>query len=67
MERLLNAYPLFIKDPYFSIYSNGDILTESDTIFWTGAKKELLGLVKIDNKIYSFLGEDYAKKIHFIL
>lgn len=66
MERLLNAYPLFIKDPYFSIYSNGDILTESDTIFWTGAKKELLGLVKIDNKIYSFLGKSEFEKLEQI-
>ena len=63
MKRLLNAYPLFIKDPFFSIYSNGDILNDSDTIFWTGEKKELLGLVKIDNKIYSFLGKSEFEKL----
>ena len=41
MNRKLPAYPLFVKDPYFSIWSNGEILNESDTINWFG-KTDLL-------------------------
>ena len=30
MNRKLPAYPLFTKDPYFSIWSNGDVLNQSE-------------------------------------
>ena len=39
-ERLLPAYPLFVKDPYFSIWSEGDVLNDIDTAFWTGKAKK---------------------------
>lgn len=56
MSRLLPAYPLFVKDPYFSIWSNGDILNQSETINWYGEKDLLEGIIKVDEKVYSFLG-----------
>ena len=39
-QRLLPAYPLFVNDPYFSIWADSDYLNESDTIFWNGKKPE---------------------------
>ena len=57
MKRIMPAYPLFIKDPYFSIYATNTILSESDTMFWTTCKKELLGILKVDSKVYTFLNK----------
>ena len=56
MERRLSAYPLFVKDPYFSIWSNGEKLNESDTMNWFGEVDSLEGVVKIDGKGFCFLG-----------
>ena len=55
-QRLLPAYPLFVNDPYFSIWSDSDNLNESDTIFWNGKKKKTYGLIHVDGITYSFLG-----------
>ena len=54
--RKLPAYPLFVKDPYFSIWAAGDILNETDTVFWHGEKKPLYGTVTVNGKEYAFLG-----------
>lgn len=54
--RLLPAYPLFVKDPYFSIWAPADTLNGGDTIFWTGMRRRLLGVVYADGKAYSFMG-----------
>jgi len=56
MERQLPAYPLFLKDPFFSMWSMGDRLAHSPTCFWTNAAKKLLGFIKVDGEVYSFLG-----------
>lgn len=50
------AYPLFVKDPYFSIWSGTDRLNEENTIFWTGDTKRTFGILKIEEKSYCFLG-----------
>lgn len=55
-KRCLPAYPLFVKDPYFSIWSSGDILNEIDTSFWTGKTKRTYGIIKVNGKSYCFLG-----------
>ena len=55
-ERLLPAYPLFVNNPYFSIWSSSDKLNESDTIFWNGKIKKTYGVVYADGVCYSFLG-----------
>ena len=56
--QLLPAYPLFVKDPFFSIWSGSDKLNESDTMFWTGAPKKMYGYVKVEDKTYIFMGNN---------
>src|SRR5215510_2528100 len=51
------AYPLITNDPYFSIWSFTDNLNESVTKHWTGADHSLIGLLKVDDKLYKFLGD----------
>jgi len=50
------ATPLVVHDPYFSIWSTGDRLTDGPTKHWTGVRHELNGLVRVDAKTYRFLG-----------
>jgi hypothetical protein len=52
------SYPLITHHPYFSIWSNTDTLNASTTRHWTGTEQPLLGLVKVDGKVYNFLGEE---------
>ena len=56
IKQQLPAYPLFVKDPFFSIWSTSENLNDSDTTFWTGKTRRVYGLVNADGKTYSFLG-----------
>ncbi len=56
MKRILPSYPLFVKDPYFSIWSNGDTLNNQNTQIWFGETKNIYGFIKVANKTYCFLG-----------
>lgn len=52
-----SAVPLITVDPYFSIWSFSDLLTEDVTRHWTGQRNALLGLIKLDGKPYRFMGK----------
>ena len=57
MKRSLPAYPLFVKDPYFSIWADNEYLNHGNPIFWIGNKKVMSGYVEVDGKKLVFLGE----------
>mgnify|MGYP001633129875 CR=1 FL=1 len=56
MKRKLPAYPLWIIDPNFSIWSKNDTLNGGDAIFWQGTLRRTYGIVRFNGKTYCFLG-----------
>ena len=50
------CYPLITIDPYFSIWSKTDVLTDAETIHWTDHNNKIRGIVTIDGKDYRIIG-----------
>ncbi len=57
MKRILPSYPLFIKDPNFSIWSPNEELNKSDMQTWYRAEKKIYGFLKTGKKTYCFMGK----------
>lgn len=55
-KRILPAYPLFVKDPNFSLWSTSELLNESNVQSWWGAEKKIYGFIRTEGKTYCFLG-----------
>jgi len=50
------AVPLVANDPYFSIWSQADKLTDRDTTHWTGKPHRLNSTVVIDHESFRVIG-----------
>ena len=50
------AVPLVVNDPYLSIWSMSDKLTDSPTMHWSESPQPLTGLLRVDEKIFLWMG-----------
>ena len=50
------AVPLVVNDPYMSVWSLTDTLSEDWTRHWTGKVHSMVGLILIDDQAYGFMG-----------
>ncbi len=54
------AVPLVTSDPYLSIWSMADRLTDGDTRHWTRHEHPLSSMIRIDGKAYRLMGKQLA-------
>jgi hypothetical protein len=53
-----SAYPLITIDPYTNGWAFSDNLYDESVKHWTGKSFPLLGVIKVDNKLYRFMGTE---------
>ena len=54
------AVPVVSVDPFFSVWSAADRLTDRDTTHWTGAKQPINILAELDGKLWRLCGTSPA-------
>src|ERR1700683_2999655 len=52
------AVPLVTSDPYLSIWSAADHLTDRSTTHWSGHDQSLLSVIRIDGRAFRIMGTD---------
>lgn len=50
------SYPLITVDPFFSVWSSANKLTDTDTVHWTNRPNKISGVARIDGVDYRFIG-----------
>ncbi len=50
------AVPLLPLDPYFSLWSAADRLTDEFPKHWTGSNHSLTGMIRVDGETFRFIG-----------
>jgi len=69
LKRILPAYPIFLKDPNFSLWSTSERLNAGNLQTWWGEEKRIYGFLKTHGKTYCFLGNgaDFSASQEYIL
>ena len=55
------AVPLVASDPYFSVWSMADKLTDAPTKHWSEAPQPMVGLASIDGHVFRWMGTDVGR------
>lgn len=55
--RILPAYPIFLKDPNFSLWSYNEVLNSGNLHTWWGEEKNLFGFIHTGRQTYCFMGD----------
>ena len=57
------SVPLLVNDPYFSFWSPYDHLYDGTTRHWDHQQKAMDGLLRVDGKVYRFMGSQRSTRL----